>query len=53
MVDDSDVFSIIVSQANPSEVFASACREFIKALVVATFSTRSKAFPSARAVRAC
>ena len=25
MIDDSDVFSIIVDQSNPSVVFASAC----------------------------
>jgi photosystem II stability/assembly factor-like uncharacterized protein len=30
MIDDSDVFSIIVSSANPSEVFASACSGIYK-----------------------
>lgn len=30
MIDDSDVFSIIVSAANPSEVFASACSGIYK-----------------------
>jgi photosystem II stability/assembly factor-like uncharacterized protein len=32
MIDDSDVFSIIVSSANPSEVFASACSGIYKSV---------------------
>ncbi len=52
MIDDSDVFSIIVSQANPSEVFASACSGIYKSVSGGDLFDKIKGIPfSARRTR--
>ena len=45
MIDDSDVFSIIVSSANPSEVFASACSGIYKSVSGGDLFEKIKGIP--------
>jgi len=45
MIDDSDVFSIIVSSANPSEVFASACSGIYKSTSSGDLFEKVKGIP--------
>ena len=45
MIDDSDVFSIIVSAANPSEVFASACSGIYKSVSGGDLFDKIKGIP--------
>ncbi len=52
MIDDSDVFSIIVSSASPSEVFASACSGIYKSINAGDLFQKIQGIPfSARRTR--
>ena len=54
MIDDSDVFSVIVDSDNPAVVFASACSGIYKSDNAGNlFQQDCRGFRSPRAVRAC